>query len=356
MKAVVVGAGVLGAALAHALSRAGCRVTLVEQYEPGDGRAASASRSRLLRAAHGAALAETRSALEARRRWLELERDTGARLYDEVGMAWFAPAEDPGWEESSHRVLEAEGVPVERLRPSDARRRFPELLIDDLDHVLLELHAGLLRPRSAVRALVEDAVAHGAQVLRGRAMPSGPAAKVGSRRLGADRIVWACGAWTPTLFPELVRGAVIQQDVLYLSAPPAWATPSVPAWGAYADAVTGAGDFEGGGFKIGLDVAGPPAVLDRPDRDPFAAHEDRARRYLARRFPALASAPRRAIESCQTVMLDPLLPEPHLLLGGEVRLVRHAEHESVWLLGDGSGHAFKHAPAIAASVRDVLCA
>jgi glycine/D-amino acid oxidase-like deaminating enzyme len=352
---VVVGAGVLGASLARALARARCHVTLVEQHEPGDPRAASASRSRLLRVAHGADVPGTRSALEARRLWLELERVTGARLYSEVGMAWFAPADDPTWEEDSRRVLEAEGVPCERLSPRDARRRFAELVVDDLDHVLFEPQAGLLRARAAVRALLDDAAAQGAQLVRGRAAPSGAEVKVGSRRLRADRVVWACGAWMPRLFPELVRGAAIQQDALFLAAPPGWATPPVPAWGAYAEAVTGAGDFEGGGFKIGLDVAGPPAVLDAADRDPVAAHETLARRYLARRFPALASAPVRAIERCQTVVLEPL-PEPDLLLGGEVRLVRHAEHDAVWLLGDGSGHAFKHAPAIAAAVRDILLA
>jgi glycine/D-amino acid oxidase-like deaminating enzyme len=354
VNAVVVGAGVLGAALARALARAGCAVTIVDQHEPGDARAASVSRSRILRVAHGADAAQTRSALEARRLWLELERDTGASLYHEVGMAWFAPAGDPSWEEESRRTLEAEAVPVERLDPAAARRLFPALATGDLDHVLLEPRAGLLRPRAALRALLDDACAHGAELVRGRAEPAGPAAAVGSRRLDGDAVVWACGAWTPALFPELVRGVVIQQDALYLTVPDGWATPPVPVWGAYAEAATGAGDLGGDGFKIGLDVPGPPAELDRIDRAPLREHEAQARRYLARRFPGLEAAPLLATESCQTVLLDPRLAEPEALLGGEVRLVRHPDHEPVWLLGDGSGHAFKHAPAIAAAVCGVL--
>jgi hypothetical protein len=35
-------------------------------------------------------------------------------------------------------------------------------------------------------------------------------------------------------------------------------------------------------------------------------------------------------------------------------VLRHPEHEHVWLLGDGSGHAFKHAPAIAAAMELLL--
>lgn len=356
MKVVVVGAGVLGAALARALARAGTGVTLVEQHAPGDLRAASAARSRVLRTAHGPEIAETRSAREARRLWLELERDTDADIYSEVGMAWFAPAGNPAWEVESRRILEAEGAPVEVLSPHEAGRLFPELAADDLDHVLLERQAGLLRPRAALRALLADAARHGAELVRGRATPAGAEAELGSRLLGADCVVWACGAWTPALFPELVRGAVIQQDVLYLDVPKAWAAPGVPAWGAYAEAATGAGAFGNDGFKIGLDVPGPPADPGVSDRAPIREHEERARRYLARRFPSLAAARRRAIESCQTVVLEPRLVEPHIVLGGEVRLVRHPEHESVWLLGDGSGHAFKHAPTIGAAVRETLCA
>ena len=32
----------------------------------------------------------------------------------------------------------------------------------------------------------------------------------------------------------------------------------------------------------------------------------------------------------------------------------HPEHDGVWLLGGGSGHGFKHGPALAELVRDLL--
>ena len=90
MKATIVGAGVLGAALARTLARRGLEVTLIEQYGPGDRRRASHACSRILRLAHGADVRETRSAWLSRRLWLELERDTDTSIFSEVGMAWLA--------------------------------------------------------------------------------------------------------------------------------------------------------------------------------------------------------------------------------------------------------------------------
>jgi glycine/D-amino acid oxidase-like deaminating enzyme len=354
VKVVIVGAGVLGAALAQTLTRHGRAVTLVEQYEPGHARAASDAHSRILRMAHGGDVHETRSAWLARSLWLQLERDTGTQLFSEVGMAWFAPAGDSAWEEAGGALLGEEDIPTERLSPFEAARLFPSLCTHDLGHILFEPHAGLLRPREAVRALVGDAIEAGAEFLQGHATPDGEGVALDEQRLEADRVVWACGAWTPRLFPDLVRGTVIQQDVFYFDAPGGWATPPLPAWGEWRENATGAGNFLGSGFKVGVDAPGPPFDPDSGPGQPARGHEAHARAYLNTRFPAVATAPLVRTETCQTVVLEPSLPEPAALLGGEVRVLRHPEHEHVWLLGDGSGHAFKHAPTIAMEMESLL--
>jgi len=351
---VIVGAGVLGAALAQTFARLGHDVTLVEQYELGDPRAASSARSRILRIAHGADVADTRSAWRSRELWRELECGTGTRLFTETGMAWFAPAGDSHWERESVRVLGDEGIPVELLAPRDALRLFPRLRVDDLDHVLLEPHGGLLHAREATHALVQDALTSGARLLRGQATPDEERVSIDGRYIEADRVVWACGAWTPRLFPALVSGTVIQQDVFYVEASGGWSSPPVPAWGEARRAVTGAGSLVGSGFKVGIDAPGPPFDLDGGARTPVAGHEAHARAYLRGRFPDIADARLVHTETCQTVALETGLTEPTALLGGEVRLVQHPEHSDVWLLGDGSGHAFKHAPAIAEEVARLL--
>lgn len=243
MKAAIVGAGVLGAALAWTLARRGVEVTLVEQHEPGDPRAASHACSRILRFAHGSAVPETRSAWLSRRLWLELERDTGRSLYVQVGMAWLAPSGDTTWEAAGRSVLAGEGIEAELLSPAAAAGLLPGLRTDDLDHVLYEPQAGLLRATEAVGALVDGARAAGAVLLRGRATPDGAAVLVGGRPIEADLVVWACGGWAPRLFPELLRGAVIQQDVSYFGVGKEWASPPAPAWGEPLRSASGSGDL-----------------------------------------------------------------------------------------------------------------
>jgi glycine/D-amino acid oxidase-like deaminating enzyme len=269
-------------------------------------------------------------------------------------MAWFAPDEDSEWEQASRMTLIEEGITARRFSPAEAKSLFPDLQADDLDHVLYEPQAGLLQAREAVTALVRDAVAFGAELVAGRAAPDGEGVAVATRRLRADQVVWACGAWTRLFFPGLVKGQTIQQDVFFFGVPPAWITPAVPAWGEWRERITGTGDFRGHGLKVGADSPGPPLDPDSSRRQPIVEQETVARAYLAKRFPVLAGAPLVRRESCQTLVLDSTLIDPVATLGGEVRLLQHPEHERVWLLGDGSGHAFKHAPAIAVELERFL--
>src|SRR5690348_1268219 len=100
MEAVVVGAGVSGSAIARELVRRGWAVTLREQYGPGSVRSASGGDTRLLRMAHGDEDFYTALAWRARALWLELQEETRQRIFEPVGLAWFA-RRDGGFERAS---------------------------------------------------------------------------------------------------------------------------------------------------------------------------------------------------------------------------------------------------------------
>ena len=62
----------------------------------------------------------------------------------------------------------------------------------------------------------------------------------------------------------------------------------------------------------------------------------RARDFLATRFPALADAPLLETRVCQYAMSAE----------ADFFADTHSEASDVWLLGGGSGHGFKHGPAL----------
>src|SRR3954451_18492683 len=105
MRVVIVGGGTFGASLAWRLAGRGDDVTLVDQFEPGDVRAASGGETRLIRGAHGADRDYAAMARRARTLWRELEAESGEDLLHECGVSWFAHGED-GWEAQSERTLE----------------------------------------------------------------------------------------------------------------------------------------------------------------------------------------------------------------------------------------------------------
>ncbi|HEY6762376.1 MAG TPA: FAD-dependent oxidoreductase [Baekduia sp.] len=329
--AVVVGAGVLGSSVADRLARSGWAVTHVEQLAPGHVRSGSGDESRLIRASHGADPLHARMSRRALELWLELD----PRLVARAGVAWMARSAD-GWEADSERVLTQLGIPNERVDPRDL---FPSVRVDDLAFTLFEPEAGILHARVGVRALADRAVAAGAERVVAVARPDGPRVVLDDGRvLEADVVVWACGAWMPGLFGDLLDLRITQQDVFYFAAGGRWATPDVPGWVDYDGAAYGLGDLDGRGVKVAPDVDGPPFDAQTGERRVHPEHERFARSYLAHRFPALAGAPLVGARVCQYE----ITPDTWFIAAP------HPEHDGrVWLLGGGSGHAFKHGPALA---------
>src|SRR5918997_180498 len=187
--------------------------------------------------------------------------------------------------------------------------------------------AGAARGRHPGRADVAGAEA---------AAPGG-----GRAALEADHVIWACGAWLGRLFPELIPTRVTFQQLVLFEAPPEW---NGPGWVDFDGAFYGHTRVEGVGFKVGPDMDG--AEVD-PDTRPLEATAEGiaiAREYLAHRFPSLGDAPVASAPGCHYG----LTPD------GQFLFARHPQHDNVWLLGGGSGHGYKHGPALAEHVEAVL--
>jgi glycine/D-amino acid oxidase-like deaminating enzyme len=304
-------------------------VTLCEQYASGTVRSASGGDTRLLRMAHGPEQWYTRMAWRARELWLELQEERKTRIWEPVGLAWFARRDD-GFEAQSRASLDAIGTQYEWLRPEDARDLFPSVALDDVQAVLFEADAGVLHARRATQLLADSP---GVTHRPGHVDPTA---------VEDDVVVWACGPWLTKLFPDLVDVTVERRDVFFLGGDSSW--DGAPGWVEYDAGFYGHGDVAGLGIKIAPDHPSEQVDPDTLERLPLPDREQHARDYAARRFPSLADAPVIGARVCQY----DLSPDTHFLVD------RHPERDGWWLVGGGSGHGFKHGPALAEYVADCI--
>ena len=112
--------------------------------------------------------------------------------------------------------------------------------------------------------------------------------------------------------------------------------PVMPTWIDFGEQIYGIPDLENRGFKIALDHHGPPFDPDQDDRVVTREEIAAAREFLGRRFPALKDAPLLEARVCQYENTS----------NGDFLIDHHPDFDNVWLVGGGSGHGFKHGPAV----------
>jgi sarcosine oxidase len=344
--AVVIGAGVFGAWTALRLRRTGKRVALVDAYGPGNARASSGGESRLIRMAYGADELYTRWSMRSLSVWKEFFERTGKPLFHQTGILWIANAKDPQAEASSE-TLKRVGVRHEVLNRAELESRFPQIGFGEASWGIFEPESGVLLARRAVAAVVEAAMAEGVDYFQEFVSTPAGDGKIASVRTSAGReiraseFIFACGPWLGKVFPDLLRERIFvtRQEVYFFGVPAgdnSFSPPAMPGWLFQADLTYGVPDLESRGFKIALDSHGPSFDPDVGSRVPTAEGISAMRKYLAERFPALASAPLVEARVCQYENTS----------NGDFLVDRHPQHENVWLVGGGSGHGFKHGPAM----------
>jgi monomeric sarcosine oxidase len=346
---VVIGAGVFGAWIAWHLQRSGQRVLLVDQYGAANARASSGGASRVIRMAYGPDAVYTRFAQQSLAAWKALFARIGQPgLFRETGVLWLADAEDDA-AALSLAVLAGQSVPHQVLAAPELAKRYPQIAIRPGQWGLFEPESGALLARRAVQAVVADAASRGVEVRIDQVLPPGPASHLAAvhtasgELIAAGRFVFACGPWLGQVLPKVLGGRLFptRQEVFYFGTPAGdarFAAPALPTWLDMGRAYYGLPDLDGRGFKIAHDAHGEPVEPDALERTPTPARIDRARTFLAQRFPALANAPLLGAEVCQYENTS----------NGDLVLDRHPTIDNVWIAGGGSGHGFKHGPAVGA--------
>ncbi|MDP9263113.1 MAG: FAD-dependent oxidoreductase [Acidobacteriota bacterium] len=350
----VIGAGVFGAWTAWHLRQAGLSVALLDAHGAANSRASSGGESRLIRMGYGPDELYTRWSLRSLHLWKQLFRRIRRPLFHPTGVLWLASATD-SYTAQNFAVLQRAGIPVERLSRSEIRQRFPQFSLTDVSWALFEPASGVLMARQAVQALVAEGVGQGIDSRIGGVLPPAGSGRLrfvkteAGERVAAAAFVFACGPWLPQLFPRILGHRIFptRQEVFFFGPPPGsqqFAAPHMPGWLHHGDEVYGTGDLENRGVKIAVDFHGPAFNPETGKREVSAQGLRAIRRYLARRLPALKDAPLVESRVCQY----------ENTANGDFLIDCHPDYDNVLLAGGGSGHGFKHGPALGEYVARLL--
>ena len=345
----VIGAGAFGGWTALYLLRRGALVTLVDAWGPGNARSSSGGETRIIRGTYGPNQPYTKMAARALRLWTEHEVRWSRQLLHFSGVLWMATSIDDEFERSSLPALREAGIAYEELSGDEVGKRWSQINVEDVRWAIHEPESGFLMARAACQAVLEGFLAEGGEYNQAAILPNdletglrdGLTLSDGSR-LSADQYVFACGPWLGKLFPQTI-GNLIQptkQDVFFFGTPAGddrFSEKKLPVWADHRDRfLYGIPAADGRGFKLADDTRGPYLDPTAGERTISQEGLQRARDYVAFRFPAMKDAPLIETRVCQYENT----PDNHLIID------RHPAANNVWLVGGGSGHGFKHGPVV----------
>jgi sarcosine oxidase len=356
----VIGAGAFGGWTALYLQRGGARVTLVDAWGPGNSRSSSGGETRVIRGAYGPGQPYTALAARAMQLWKENESHwgRGRKFFFPIGVLWMVEGAGD-FERGSLPLLKDAGIPFEELSRREMARRWPQINFEKVEWGIYEPDSGYVLARASARAVVEQFIAEGGDYRQAAITSSVEPTKSGldsgnwstlalsdGSTLAADRYLFACGPWLGRLFPQTVgpHFTSTKQDVFFFGTPAGttgndarYSEGSIPVWADHGDRfMYGIPGNEGRGFKVADDTRGPEFDPTSGERIITADHLAEARRYLAHRFPGMKNAPLLEARVCQYEDTT-----DHNFI-----IDRHPANPNAWLIGGGSGHGFKHGPAL----------
>ncbi|MBX2966020.1 MAG: FAD-dependent oxidoreductase [Cyclobacteriaceae bacterium] len=353
----VIGAGAFGGWTALHLLRKGYNVTLIDAWGPGNSRSSSGDETRVIRSTYGNNEFYFDLNARALTLWKEHEAQWKTKLFQNKGVLWMCYHEHTPVVNDSIAFAQKHNMAYEHLTRNDIANRYAIVNTNDLSHAWLDPYGGCLRAREACQAVYKGFIAEGGRVVQAHALPG----KIEQHRLTglllsngqtvqADRYIFACGSWLGKLFPDVLGNYITctKQEVYYFGVPADNPTPyeNFPVW-IDADGK----DFYYGipgnnyrGFKIGVDERGEAFDPTHGDRVSNPEVLKKARKFLAHRFPGLKDAPLAESRVC------PYENSPD----GNFLFDHHPEATNLFFLGGGSGHGFKHGPALGELVSEII--
>jgi sarcosine oxidase len=352
--AIVIGLGGMGAAALSSLARRGRRVLGIEQFSIGHDRGSSHGHTRVIRTAyyeHPDYVPLCRQSFAA---WRDLERRSKRTLLVDCPCLSIGPP-DGELVSGVVRAAHEHDLPVERLAPDHLRHRFPQFQFDANYSGILEHESGFLYVDRCVRALVDDAMAAGAEVrenvpvIHWHSSPVAASVQTAGEEIRAARLVITAGPWAGQLLKEVNTPLTVMRQVglwfetrntenfqperfpVFMADLPGGCYYGIPA-------------TDGHGLKIArhygaAELAGPAEIR----REILAEDELAVRDFIRQHLPE-ANGPLVGASVC----IYTLTPDRHFVID------RDPAHANVAVACGFSGHGFKFAPVVGELLADLV--
>lgn len=339
----VLGLGTMGANALWRLAERGEDVLGIERFEPGHAFGSAHGGTRLFRMICKEHPGLVPIARRAAKLWRELETRSGQRLFEQTGGLTIG-APDSELITATRRVAEANGI---ELTTIDPREEFPQHSPLPAGHIgLRDEQAGVLRPERAITAACRAAEAAGARTMFGTRVTAiepdehGVLIRTEARALRVCQVVVTTGAWLPEFAPSL--------PLAPLRTPQTWFAPrgetdefALERFPTFVRAFEDGSTMWGHG---GVDGADPKCGPASNPANPRIKPDEIDRTVTPRDWELIGSMVAKGFEG-----LNPEPSEVNICMytkTSDEQFVLGRVGERVLLGGGGSGHAFKHGPAL----------
>lgn len=354
---IIIGLGAMGSSAVLHLAARGQRVLGLDRFTPPHNRGSSHGGSRIIRQAYHEHPDYVPLVQRAYQLWERLEADSGADILSLTGGLMIG---GPGSSVVQGAIESAaqHHLPYEVLTSAELRRRYPAFHPRAEDTAVFEERAGFLRPEVAIRAQLELAARHRAElhfeepVTHWTSSPGGPVRVTTPRATyEADRLIIAPGAWAPDLLSQLpIRFDVRRQVMCWfqpVSSPESFLPDRFPIYIYDVDGTEifygfPATDESSAGVKAAMHTAGDPCTADSVDRTTSHRDTSALRAHLSRFLPDLNGS---LVKACPC--LYTLTPDEHFVVA------THPLHQQVTIAAGFSGHGFKFVPVIGEILADL---
>jgi sarcosine oxidase len=363
---IVLGLGATGSAALHQLAKRGVRVLGIDRYAPPHIHGSSHGDTRVTRLAIGEGAHYTPLVKRSHEIWREMERGTGAELMVQTGgliissSAQTSHTHVEGFFDNTVAAAKEHRIAHEIIDAKEIRRRFPAFAVQDNEIGYYEPEAGFLRPEACVKANLDLAKKHGAEIhtneqaIRFDIAPNAVTVTTENGTYTADKLIVAVGPWLPDLL-DLVHTTpfkIYRQVLAWFDAKDSIAQFEPGRFPIFIWELQGLGqglygfpaiDGPRGGVKVATEEYAATTTPDAAARE-ISPEEISAiyETYVAPHFPSLSPKCVKVTTCLYTVTPD----------AGFV-IDTHPDSERVIIASPCSGHGFKHSPAIGEILADL---